>query len=53
MWCHKKSHYAKKCPETKPKDSKGTFKIRKVEEPMTEKASEEPKSVRQILTDED
>ena len=38
--CHKKGHYARKCPEAKPKDSKGTFKV---EEPV-----EEPKPIRQI-----
>ena len=26
--CHKKGHYANKCPEAKPKNSKGTFKVR-------------------------
>ena len=46
--CHKKGHYANKCPEAKPKDSKGTFKVRKVEEPVADKAVEEPKSIRQI-----
>jgi len=46
--CHKKGHYANKCPEVKPKDSKGTFKVRKVEEPVADKAVEEPKSIRQI-----
>ena len=35
-------------PETKPKDSKGTFKVRKVEEPVADKAVEKPKSTRQI-----
>jgi hypothetical protein len=29
--CHKKGHYANKCPESKAKDSKGVFKVRKVE----------------------
>ena len=46
--CHKKGHYANKCPEAKEKDSKGAFKVRKIEEPVTEKAVEEPKSIRQI-----
>ena len=46
--CHKKGHYANKCPEAKPKDSEGTFKVRKVEEPVADKAVEEPKSIRQI-----
>ena len=46
--CHKKGHYANKCPEAKPKDSKGTFKVRKVEEPLADKAVEEPKSIHQI-----
>ena len=44
--CHKKGHYAYKCPESKPKDSKGNFKVRKVEEPVVDKASEKPNSVR-------
>ena len=44
--CHKKGQFANKCPEAKPKDSKGTFKVRKVEEP--DKAVEEPKSIRRI-----
>ena len=48
--CHKKGHYANKCPEAKPKDSKGTFKVRKMKEPVAEKAVEEPKSIRQIRT---
>ena len=46
--CHKKGHDANKCPEAKLKDSKGTFKVRKMEEPVAEKAVEEPKSIRQI-----
>ena len=45
--CHKKDHYVNKCPESKPKNSKGTFKVRKMEEPVAEKAVEEPKSIRQ------
>jgi hypothetical protein len=28
--CHKKGHYANKCPEAKDKDSKGVFKVRKL-----------------------
>jgi len=47
--CHKKGHFASKCSEAKPKDSKDTFKVRKVEEPVSEKAVEEPKSLRQII----
>ena len=46
--CHKKGHYANKCPEAKPNDRKRTFKVRKVEEPVADKAVEEPKSIRQI-----
>ena len=38
----------RKCPEAKPKDSKGTFKVRKVEKPVADKAVEDPKSIRQI-----
>jgi hypothetical protein len=34
--CHKKGHYAIKCPEIKVKDSKGAFKVRKVEEDKPE-----------------
>ena len=46
--CHKKGHYANKCPEAKAKDSKGVFKVRKKEEPVADKAVDEPKSIRQI-----
>ena len=46
--CHKKGHYANKCLEAKHKDSKGTFKTRKVEEPVSDKAVDGPKSIRQI-----
>jgi hypothetical protein len=46
--CHKKGHYANKCPEAKAKDSKGVFKVRKMEESVVDKAVEEPKSIRQI-----
>ena len=46
--CHKKGHYANKCPEVKQMDSKGTFKVRKLEEPVAERAVEEPKLIRQI-----
>ena len=35
--CHKKGHYANKCPEAKAKDSKGVFKARKMEEPVADK----------------
>ena len=42
--CYKKGHYASKSPEAKPKNNKGTIKVRKVEEPMSQKASKEPKS---------
>jgi hypothetical protein len=34
--CHKKGHYANKCPEIKVKDAKGAFKVRKVEEDKPE-----------------
>ena len=46
--CYKKGHYANKCPEANPKDSKGTFKVRKVEEPVADKAVDELKSIRQF-----
>ena len=46
--CHKKGHYANKCPEAKPKDSKRTFNVRKVEKSVADKAEEEPQSIRQI-----
>ena len=45
---HKKGHYANKCPEAKAKDSKGVFKVRKMEESVADKAVDEPKSIRQI-----
>ena len=32
------------CLEAKPKDSKGTFKVRKVEDPVLDKVSDETKS---------
>ena len=32
---HKKGHYANKCPEIKAKDTKGTLKVRKMEEGIT------------------
>jgi hypothetical protein len=35
--CHKKGHYANKCPEIKAKDTKGVFKVRRVD------AEEDPK----------
>jgi len=31
--CHKKGHYASKCPDAKSKDDKGVFKVRQLEEP--------------------
>ena len=37
-----------KCPEAKPKDRKGTFKVRKVEESVLDKAVDELKSICQI-----
>ena len=45
--CHYKGHYANKCPEANPKDRKRTLKVRNVEA-VSEKAVEEPKSIRQI-----
>ena len=41
--CHNKGHFANKCPKAKPKNRKGTFKVLKVEEPVLDKISEEPK----------
>jgi len=49
--CHKKGHYANKCPEAKSKDSKGTFKVRKMEEPEAEKAVEEIRLIRIRFSD--
>ena len=34
--CHKKGHYANKCPEIKAKDTKGPLKVRKMEEGITQ-----------------
>ena len=46
---HMKSHANKwGFPEAKLKDSKGNFKVRKVEGPVVDKASEEPKSIKRI-----
>ena len=44
--CHKKGHYANKCPDAKGKDGKGFFKVRQLEEPFPDKKDE--KSIRQI-----
>jgi hypothetical protein len=44
--CHKKGHYANKCPDAKGKDGKGYFKVRQLEEPSPDKKDE--KSIRQI-----
>jgi len=44
--CHKKGHYANKCPEIKSKESKGVFKVQKMEEESEVKS--EDKVVRQI-----
>ena len=44
--CHKKGHYANKCPDAKSKDGKGIFKVRQLEEPTIDKKDE--KSIRQI-----
>ena len=46
--CHK---YANKFSEVKPKDSKRTFKVRKVEEPVLDKVTEEAKSIRIRFSD--
>ena len=45
--CHKKGHYANKCPEIKAKDTKGPLKVRKMEESITQDEVEK-KSIRQI-----
>jgi len=43
--CYRRlKNLANKRPEAKPKDSNRTFKVQKVEEPVTE----DPKSIRQI-----
>ena len=44
--CHKKGHYANKCPDAKAKDGKGHFKVRQLEAPSAETKDE--KSIRQI-----
>ena len=46
--CHKKGHYANKCPDAKAKDGKGFFKVRQLEEPSLDKMEE--KSIRQNPT---
>jgi len=43
--CHKKGHYANKCPESKAKDTKGAFKVRKIDD-FVLKSESEAKSVR-------
>ena len=45
--CHKKGHYANKCPEIKVKDGKPPVKVRKIED-SGPKSDPEAKSVRQI-----
>jgi len=45
--CHKKGHYANKCPEAKAKDVKGSIKMRKVED-SSAKSDAEMKSLRQL-----
>ena len=45
--CHKKGHYANKCPEIKVKDGKPPVKVRKMED-SGPKSDPEAKSVRQI-----
>ena len=35
--CHKKGHYANKCPDAKSKDGKDFFKVRQLEEPTIDK----------------
>ena len=45
--CHKKGHYANKCPEIKAKDTKGPLKARKMEQGITQDDAEK-KSIRQI-----
>ena len=44
--CHKKGHYANKCPDAKAKDGKGYFKARQLEARSVDK--DEEKSIRQI-----
>ena len=34
--CHKKGHYANKCPDAKTKKGKGYFIVRQLEEPSAE-----------------
>ena len=45
--CHKKGHYANKCPEIKAKDAIRAFKVRKVDDSSV-KEEGEAKSIRQI-----
>ena len=45
--CHKKGHYANKCPEIKVKDGKPPVKVRKMDD-SGPKSDPEAKSVRQI-----
>jgi len=45
--CHKKGHYANKCPKIKATDAKGAFKVRKVDNSSV-KEELEAKSIRQI-----
>ena len=44
--CHKKGHYASKCPEIRSKETKSVFKVRKMEETSSEPTSDT--SMRQI-----
>ena len=39
--CHKKEHYANKCPEIKAKDTKGPLKVRKMDEGITKDDADE------------
>ena len=45
--CNKMGHYASKCPKIKAKDTKGAFKVRKVDDSSV-KEELEAKSIRQI-----
>ena len=45
--CHKKEHYANKCPDANAKDGKGYFKARQLGVRSVDKNEE--KSIRQII----
>ena len=44
--CRKKGHYANKCPESKAKDAKEAFKVRKVDDSSVKEDGERKQFVR-------